>query len=109
MTSGSTKTAGCPVRPDTEGDNVYLFTHNVYHYYRDNFGMLSYDDDEEDIEIYLDVRFSSSFGPNAMYNSGCDIFEFSNNWGTKDMLAHEITHGVTATSSGLVYVNQSGC
>ena len=93
-------------RPDAEGNNVYQFTHDVYHYYRDNYGMLSYDDDEEDIEIYLDVRFNR--GPNARYNGQCDIFEFWDGWGTKDVVAHEITHGVTATSSELVYVNQSG-
>ncbi len=92
--------------PDAEGWDAFNFTHQVYDYFFTNFHRHSYDGDEEDVEIYLDVF--SPLGPNAWYDPGCDIFEFSNDMVVLDVLAHEYTHGVTQTSAELIYRDQSG-
>ena len=92
--------------PDQEGWNVYGFTHSIYHFFYDHWGRKSYDNDEEDIEIYLDVRFNT--GANAHYSYGCDIFEFWDNYGVLDVLAHEYTHAVTHNTCDLIYADQPG-
>jgi Zn-dependent metalloprotease len=94
-------------RVDAEGNLAFNFTHTVYHYFYDTFSRRSYDGDEEDIEVYLDVVFDT-LGPNARYNNRCDIFEYSDGFAKLDIMAHEFTHGVDATSRDLIYMNQSG-
>lgn len=89
--------------PDAEGWQANTNARTVYQFFLDRFQRDSYDGDEEDIELYLDVglsRFLSS-QPNAHYDSGCDFFEYSDNMSTLDVMAHEYTHGVVATSAGL--------
>ena len=47
-------------------------------------------------------------GINAAYNPDCDDFFFTNNMATKDIVAHEITHGVTDFTAHLDGLNQQG-
>jgi len=90
---------------DTDGDNAFDFTHQTYHYFYDNFGRRSYDGDEEDVEVY--VHRGVNWG-NAHYDSGCDIFEFGDGMVTRDLFAHEFTHGVTHSTADLIYADQPG-
>jgi len=90
---------------DTDVDDAYDLTHQVYHYFYDNFKRQSYDGDEEDVEVYAHV--GTGWG-NAQYRPDCDIFEFGDGYVVLDIFAHEFTHGVTASSSDLVYADQSG-
>lgn len=94
-----------PSGGDTDGDNAFAFTHDVYHYYYDNFRRRSYDGDEEDVELYVHV--GTNWG-NAHYHPGCDIFEFGDSFVTRDVLAHEYTHGVTDSTSDLIYADEPG-
>jgi hypothetical protein len=57
------------------------------------------------------VRLALNYGGlagNAMFVSWCHHFIFGKNMATLDVVAHEITHGITAMSAGLIYSNQSG-
>ena len=92
--------------PDPEGWSAFDAFHAVYGYYHDTFGRRSYDGHEEDVEAYLDVTLEG--GPNARYNNFCDVFEFWDGFATTDVVAHEFTHAVTRSTSGLIYANQSG-
>ena len=47
-------------------------------------------------------------GANAAYNPNCDDFFFTNSMAMKDVVAHEITHGVTDFTAHLAGTNQQG-
>jgi Zn-dependent metalloprotease len=91
--------------PDAEGFKAFNNAKTVYNYWKNRFGHDSYDDDGEDIEMYVHVGQSWQ---NAHYSSACDIFEFGDGYPALDVVAHEFTHGVTHNFADLVYENQSG-
>ncbi len=91
---------------DTDGDNAYFFTHDVYHYYYDSFGLRSWNGDGATVEEVLDVTFPR--GLNASYSSGCDHIRFDEGMTSRDILAHEFTHAVMRWGSDVIYRFQSG-
>ena len=85
----------------------YTFS-NVYDFYLNTFGLNSFDGNK--ISIYGCVRYGTS-GYDAFYSGSSDKFFFGYAdyfVGAVDVVAHEFTHGVTAHSAKLVYLNQSG-
>jgi Thermolysin metallopeptidase, alpha-helical domain/Thermolysin metallopeptidase, catalytic domain/Thrombospondin type 3 repeat len=91
--------------PDAEGYSTFNNAKTVYNYWNNRFGHDSYDDDGEDIEMYIHVGQNWK---NAHYSSDCDIFEFGDGFPVLDVVAHEFTHGVTHNYADLTYENQSG-
>ena len=51
------------------------------------------------------MYFGSGLPPKYKYYFGVDISSFA---GSLDVVAHELTHAVTSSSSGLLYLNESG-
>lgn len=92
--------------PDVEGFNAFANVHTTYAYFYDTFRRRSWDNDDEEIEMMLDVVFDG--GPNASYVDGCDMMMFSDDWATLDVVAHEYTHGLDSETADLEYRNQSG-
>jgi Zn-dependent metalloprotease len=95
------------VTTDTEGDNAFTFANDTYDYFLSTFGRRSFDGADKQIRIWLDAP-TSILGINAAYNPDCDDFFFTNNMATKDILAHEFTHGVTDFTGHLDGLNQQG-
>jgi Zn-dependent metalloprotease len=95
--------------PDAEGFAANGFVNNVYDYFRNTHGRLSFDGADSEIPLILDVALGG-LGPsiNAQYTPWCHHFEFNNNMGTKDVIAHEFTHGVTDFTAHLAGTNQPG-
>jgi hypothetical protein len=91
--------------PDAEGYSTFNNAKTVYNYWNNRFGHDSYDDDGEDVEMYIHVGQNWN---NAHYDSGCDIFEFGDGYPVLDVVGHEYTHGVTHNFADLIYQNQSG-
>lgn len=91
--------------PDADGYAAYREARAVYDYWQDRFGYDSYDDDGEDVEVYVHVGVNIR---NAFYTSSCDTFEFGDGMVANDIFAHEFTHAVIRNASNLVYYNQSG-
>ena len=88
-------------------DNMW----RAYSFWRNTFGRDSYDNDGEQIEFNIHVRYVDSNGntvSNASYSPGCDIFGASNGMVTPDILTHEFTHAVVHSEVGLPYHNQQG-
>ena len=84
----------------------------TYSFWRNTFGRDSYDDDGEQIEYNIHVRYPDSNGntsANASYSPGCDIFGASNGMVTQDILAHEFTHAVVHNELGLPYQQPTRC
>lgn len=93
--------------PDAEGHNAFNFTHQIYSFFYNNFHQHSWNGRDGVIGLILD----DAEQPNAAFDSLCGHFVFRDNWATLDIVAHEITHGITATSVsllGLGYSNQPG-
>jgi len=95
--------------PDLEGTGAFANFNTAYDYFFTKFGRRSYDDHDGQVRVNLDVPLSIFGGtPNAQYNSNCHHFELTNNMATKDVVAHEFTHGVTDFSAHLAAFNQPG-
>jgi Zn-dependent metalloprotease len=91
--------------PDAEGNTTFSNIKAVDKYWRNRFGRDSYDNDGEDIEMYIHVGVGWK---NAHYASGCDIFEFGDGFPALDVIGHEFTHGVDSSEGDLAYETQSG-
>lgn len=76
----------------------------TYQWYHANLERHSYDDDDADIKVFMNVNFSPA---NAKGNASCGI-GFSPGWASLDIFAHEFTHLVTDTTSQLIYQGWSG-
>ena len=88
-----------------EGYLAFNNIRNVYNYWRGTFSRDSYDDDGEDIAMYIHV---DPHPGTASYNGGCDIFEYSTGSADNDIIGHEWTHAVDKNEADLIYANQSG-
>ena len=97
------------VTTDAEGDAAPGFANATYDYFFATFGRRSFDGADKQIRMIIDVPTSLFNGSaNAAYNPDCDDFFFTNNMATKDVVAHEITHGVTDFTAHLAGTNQQG-
>ena len=91
--------------PDAEGNNAFRFTHQVYDFLFNSFHRHSWDGREGTTRVILDEAGNVA---NAAYVHICNQFVFGNNMSTLDILAHEVTHGITASSANLIYRDQPG-
>lgn len=83
----------------------------TYDYYNNTYGWNSYDDNGMTILAYVhyDVNFGNAFwdGSSVTFGDG-DGGTFSSPLTNPDVVAHEVTHGVTQFSAGLIYSGESG-
>ncbi|MCK5564437.1 MAG: right-handed parallel beta-helix repeat-containing protein [Planctomycetes bacterium] len=95
------RSEGDPVSGIPAVDNVYDYIGDTYDFYLSYHGREGYDDLDSTVKAYVKVDFDNAmWSGNSMYvGVGNDI---------DDIVAHEFTHGVTASESGLIYSNQSG-
>lgn len=78
----------------------------TYEYYHNTHARHSFDDDDAQIEAYIDSNFQMN---NARWVPGCDQMEYSRGTIGQDVVAHEFTHAVINNSpSVLVYFGESG-
>jgi len=98
------------VAPDAEGQNAFRFVNRTYDYFYDTFHRHSLNNNEQVMSLILDVVDWWLPAPNAAFMPRCGHAIFTDNMATLDIVAHELTHGVTANSvpGGLQYAFQSG-
>ncbi|MBO1199012.1 peptidase M4 family protein [Staphylococcus simiae] len=98
------------------GVDANYYAKDVYNYYKNTFGRESYDDQGSPIVSLTHVNYfdgqdnrnnAAWIGDKMIYGDG-DGKEFTGLAGANDVVAHEITHGVTQETAGLVYKDQSG-
>ena len=96
--------------------DAHYFTDQVYQYYKDVHNRESYDGQGSDINSYVNVpdpdtggNWSNAAwtGAEMIYGDGDQVTENSFT-AANDVIAHEITHGVTSSSADLVYKYQPG-
>jgi Zn-dependent metalloprotease len=111
---------GGPPANDAAADTVYDNSGTVYGFYRAALGRFSIDDKgmpivsivhQEKMDDNGNIRRMS----NASYNRGDKVMRYGDGDGKTrgsyvvlDIAGHELTHGVTAHTAGLVYRGQSG-
>lgn len=83
----------------------------VFDYYYNTFGRVSYDDNGSTIRSIVDYgnnyNNAAWLGDKIIYGNG-DGRSFAPLSGANDIVAHELTHGVIDETADLVYANQSG-
>jgi hypothetical protein len=112
VTSPSTKIT------DAEALAAQAYSHRIVDYY-ESLGRDSWDDRGGPLvssvhfgpEGYCNAMFASYLRqPQMVYGNPCVLqgTQLSRTFVEPDIAAHEVTHGVTATSAGLLYTGQSG-
>lgn len=97
----------------------HFYTRRSKQYFKNTFGRNSFDNAYGDVYVYNNATFGASNSPNnasfATYTGygrmkigGGNTSAATDDWNTVDIVAHELTHGVTASSAGLVYQKESG-
>jgi Zn-dependent metalloprotease len=105
--------AGDPAVEDAAVNDVYEATEATYDFYREAYGRDSVDG--RGMELISTVHYSTNFdnafwnGAQMVYGDGSGrIFNVGALTGAIDVMAHELTHGVTQFTAGLEYSSQSG-
>ncbi|MEK6675732.1 MAG: M4 family metallopeptidase [Planctomycetota bacterium] len=93
-----------PVGSPADANRAYDYAGDTYDYYFRAFGRDSIDD--SGMTLILTVNSTAPPCPNAFWNSTQMVFCLGTV--TDDVTAHEMTHGVTERTAGLIYQNQSG-
>ncbi|MDL1963778.1 MAG: M4 family metallopeptidase [Deltaproteobacteria bacterium] len=96
---------------DSAGVSAAHNTRKVYDYYKNTFGRNGINDNNMNylIVVHLKENYANAFwnGKFVCFGDG-DNQTFSALSGSLDITAHEIQHGVTEFTAGLIYENQSG-
>ncbi|WP_420908794.1 M4 family metallopeptidase [Brevibacillus humidisoli] len=96
---------------DPAAVDAHYYASVVYDYYSDVHGRNSYDGRGSELVSYVHYgnRYNNAFwtGSEMVYGDG-DGSTFIPLSGGLDVVAHEITHGVTERTAGLIYRNESG-
>jgi Zn-dependent metalloprotease len=95
------------VTPDAEGFNANGFTHQVYDYFFSMFHRHGVDAADGQIKLFLDVTGAIG-GAAWVPGTGCNYAIFNDNTSTLDIVAHELTHGITVQAAALAAINQPG-
>lgn len=95
---------------DEVATDAHFGTNSTYHYFLDQHGRNSYDD--ADSRLYSLVHYRTNY-VNAFWNGSWMTYGDGDGNSYKpltslDVIAHEITHGVTSNSSRLIYWSESG-
>ena len=102
---------GDPVTPDQAVNHAYDSGGAVRNYYQDKLGRNSIDNlgMNQIHNVHLGVNYMNAFwnGSQMFYGDG-DGTIFVNFTGDADVIGHELTHGVTQYTAGLIYDGQSG-
>ena len=100
------RTEGSAISGIADADNAYTFYGDTYDFYYNVHGRDSIDNDG--MTIVGIVRFSVGYR-NAYWNSEEKAMFFGDGFSAADdVVAHELTHGVTEHESNLTYWGQSG-
>jgi Zn-dependent metalloprotease len=102
---------------DQPGVSVHWAIEATYDYYLNKHGRKSYNDENSRLLSYVNQIFfrpdGNTYPNNAQWIGNASLYGVGDGyyygpWGTLDIVGHEITHGVTQYSAGLIYANEPG-
>ena len=97
--------------PDAASTSAFFSMQAVDNFWRATLGRDSMNGHGGQVKLYLHVGPTIASGMNwlnAHFTAWCNQLEFGENISTRDVIAHEYTHGVIENSGGLIYQTQSG-
>lgn len=100
---------GDPATGIADVDTLYDYCGDVYDFYKNQHNRDSIDD--AGMAIRATARFCTQYSCpyyNAFWSPLDGRVAFGEGMGSDDVVAHELTHGVTSYSSDLIYANESG-
>ncbi|HVH41571.1 MAG TPA: M4 family metallopeptidase [Labilithrix sp.] len=107
MLTSSSATSGW----DSAGVDAHFYAGITYDYYKSSFNRKGIDDNDSEIiasvHVMKDWPNAQWDGKQMLYGDG-DGERIASTSGSIDVVAHELTHGVTAATSKLRYIGQTG-
>jgi hypothetical protein len=91
---------------DFDIDRAYDCYGDTYDYFLRAHGRDSVDD--MGLPLVATTHSTAPPCPNAFWSSALQQMVFCNGTVTDDIVAHELTHGITSSTAALIYANQSG-
>ncbi|MGB8984479.1 MAG: M4 family metallopeptidase, partial [Anaerolineales bacterium] len=88
---------------DADAQAAFQYTLDTYNFYANLHGRDSIDN--AGMELITSVHYGTGY-QNAYWNGS--QMTYGDGWTADDVVAHEISHGVTQNESGLIYYGQSG-
>lgn len=105
------RSEGGPVVEDEAVNNAYDHIGNFFDYFRKELGRDSIDNNGMDVvcNVHFGIKFNNAFfnGKEITIGDGDDII-FTNFARSREVIAHELAHGVVQWTANLEYRNQSG-
>lgn len=96
----------CTGGADPDADNAHKYAMGVLDFYRSKFGRVSIDGN--DMPVVSTVHYQSGYD-NAFWDGAQMVYGDARTFAqADDVVAHELTHGVTQYESNLMYFYQSG-
>ena len=93
----------CTNGTDLDADAVHQYTIDTLDFYENYYGRNSLDDNYK--TVISTVHYNNNY-QNAYWSGSQAVF--GDNFVTDDIVAHELTHGVTENESNLIFLYQSG-
>lgn len=96
---------------DRAAIDVHWGIEKTYDFYLNKFGRNSYDNNGSNITSYVNTKtILGNYLVNAAWTGSNFVFGRNDDWPivSLDITAHELTHGVTNSTSNLYYTNESG-
>lgn len=93
--------------PDQEGYDAYYFSKDIIKFFKDVYGMNSYDGNNEEVETYVHVGTNWE-NANSVDCGLYAITQFGDQMIELDIYAHEIGHSFHRSQAGFVYAGPSG-
>jgi Zn-dependent metalloprotease len=79
------------------------FMRDTYSFFHRNFGWRSFNNEAAQIRLFVHSTVA-----NAQWSKGCSLISFRDGWMDYEVMVHELTHGVVASTSKLRYFLESG-
>ncbi|HJY64179.1 MAG TPA: M4 family metallopeptidase, partial [Ignavibacteria bacterium] len=111
--TNSVVTSNSTIFSDPAAVDAHTYTSEFYDFVKNNFDRTSWDGNGRSIisNVHYGSNYNNAFWSNyyeQLYYGDSDGKNFVSFAASKDIVAHEITHGITYSTSGLIYFDQPG-